>query len=37
VHPDWQLCADKVYHDSDKVCAGITVAHDLPIIVVFVD
>jgi len=36
VQPDWQLSADKVYHDSDKVCSGITASHGLHIIVVFV-
>jgi len=36
VQPDWQLSTDKVYHHSDKVCLGVTVSHDLYIIVVFV-
>ena len=34
--PNWQHIPDKVYHDSDKVCSGITVSHDLHMIMVFV-
>jgi len=36
VEPNWQLSADKMYHDSDKVCSGITVSHDLHMIMVSV-
>ena len=36
MQPDWQLGADKVYCDSDKVCFGIIVSYDLYVIVMFV-
>jgi len=36
VEPNWQLTVDKIQHDSDNVCSGITVSHDLHMIMVSV-